>query len=71
MGFQIVVNISKIKKTLQTDWPKTFSPTTWERGFEEIIFGRITEETTVYHLTPKKAHIDGFCFFKVHIADLF
>ena len=36
MGFQIVFNISKIKKTLQTDWPNTFLPTTWERGFEEM-----------------------------------
>ena len=31
MGFQIVFNISKIKQTLQIDWPNTFLPTTWER----------------------------------------
>ena len=36
MGFQIVSNILKIKKTLQTDWPNTFLPTTSERGFEEM-----------------------------------
>ena len=38
MGFQIVFNISKIKKTLQTDWPNTFLPIISERGFEEIFW---------------------------------
>ena len=32
MGFQIVFNISKIKKTLQTGFQNTFSPITWEPG---------------------------------------
>ena len=36
MGFQIVFNTLKIKKTLQTDWPNTFLSTTCERGFEEM-----------------------------------
>ena len=58
MGFQIVFNILKIKKTLQT-WSNEFLPTTWERGFEEMF---LTEVTMVHHLATKKAHIDGSIF---------
>ena len=62
MGFQIVSNISKIKKILKTDWPN---------GFCHKAFVRITKATMMRHLTRKKVHIDGLIFFKIHIADLF
>ena len=68
MGFQIVFNISKIKKTLQTDWPNTFLPTTWEAGFEEMFLVESQRQLTmVHHLTLKKAHIDGSIFFSKSI----
>ena len=38
MGFQIVFNILKVKKTMPTGWPKTFWPTTREPGFSDIKF---------------------------------
>ena len=38
MDFQRVLNILKIKKILQTDWPNTFLPTTWELDFADIMF---------------------------------
>ena len=63
-------HIKSIKK-LQTDWPNTFLPTTGERGFEEMFFGRIPKATVVHYLTPKKAHINESVFFKIHIPYLF
>ena len=71
MGFQIIFNISKIKQTLQIEWPNTFLPTTWERErerererFSRNVFDRIIKATMVHHLTRKKAHIDGLTFFE-------
>ena len=37
MGFQILYKTSKIEKTMQTDRSNPFLPTTWERGFEEML----------------------------------
>ena len=57
MGFQIVFNILNVKTTLQTDWPNTFSTTTWQKRFWRNVFGRITKVTMVHYLTPPKKHI--------------
>ena len=36
MDFQIVFNIHKIEKTLQTDWQNTFLATARESSFKEV-----------------------------------
>ena len=68
MCFQIVFKILKINKTLQTDWPNTFLPATWERNFQEIFLAESQRQLPCIIL---KAHIDGSSFFKIHNADLF
>ena len=37
-GFSNSFQLKMKKITMQTDWPNTFLPTTWERSFEEMFF---------------------------------
>ena len=72
MVFQIVFNILKIKKTLQTDWPNTIWPTTSERGFKENFLAESQRQLRCIIQHPKKHTLmDHFFFFKIHNADLF
>ena len=67
MGFQIVFNISKIKKNLANWFSKyIFTNNLRTRTCIHKLFGRITKATMVHHL------IDPVNFLiKIHIADLF
>ena len=56
MSFQIVLNILKIKKTLQTDWRNTFLPITWERDFEEMFLQNHKSNYGASFNTQKSTH---------------
>ena len=72
MDFQIVLNILKIKKILQTDWPNTFLPTTWELDFADIMFLAESQRQLWWRSfnTQKSTHWWIKFFYKTHIADL-
>ena len=67
MGFQIVFNILKIKKTLQTDWPNTIWPTTWERGFKENFLAESQRQLRCIIQHPKKHTLMDHFFFSKSI----
>ena len=72
MDFQIVFNILKIKKILQTDWPNTCLPTTWELDFADIMFLAESQRQLWWWSfnTQKSTHWWIKVLYKTHIADL-
>ena len=63
MGFQIVFNISKIKKPCKLIGQVHFC-LQLEKEVLKKCFRQITKTTMVHHLTLKKAHIDGSISFQ-------
>ena len=63
-GFSNSFQLKMKKITMQTDWPNTFLPTTWERSFEEMFFVESQRQLWCIISHPKKAHIDGSMFFQ-------
>ena len=60
---QIVLEMLKLKKILQFDWPKAFLFITREPDFSQTCgFHRNTKLTMVHHLKPKKVCNDGTIF---------